>query len=120
MEVDTLLPGERVVRVLERVVAEHGKPAEIVVDNGPEFTSLVLDRWARENGVTLQFIQPGKPTQNCYIGSFNGRFRDEYLNENWFVNVVDARRRIGEYRREYNEDRGHSALGRLTPAGSGR
>lgn len=116
MEVDSSLPGERVVRVLERIVAERGKPAEIITDNGPEFTSLVLDRWAHENGVELHFIQPGKPTQNCYIESFNGRFRDECLNENWFVTVADARRRIGEYRREYNEDRGHSSLGRLTPA----
>jgi putative transposase len=116
MEVDTSLPGERVVRVLERIVAERGKPAEIITDNGPEFTSLVMDRWAHENGVVLHFIQPGKPTQNCYVESFNGRFRDECLNENWFANVADARRRIGEYRREYNEDRGHSSLGRLTPA----
>jgi len=99
MEVDTSLPGQRVVRVLERIVAERGKPAEIVMDNGPEFTSLAMDRWAHENGVELHFIQPGKPTQNCYIESFNGKFRDECLNENWFVNVADARRRIENYRR---------------------
>lgn len=116
IEVDTSLPGQRVVRVLERLSVERGKPAEIITDNGPEFTSLVLDRWAHENGVELHFIQPGKPTQNCYVESFNGRLRDECLNENWFVSVADARRRIETWRREYNEDRGHSALGRLTPA----
>jgi len=115
IEVDTSIPGERVARVLERIAAERGVPTEIITDNGPEFTSLALDRWAHGNGVKLHFIQPGKPTQNCYVESFNGRFRDECLNENWFVSLVDARERIEDWRNDYNENRGHSSLGRLTP-----
>jgi transposase InsO family protein len=95
MEVDTSLPSQRVVRMLESIVAERGEPTEIITDNGPDFTSLAMDRWAHENGVVLHFIQPGKPTQDCYVESFNGRFRDECLNENWSANVADARRRIG-------------------------
>lgn len=116
IEVDTSLPGERVVRVLERIAARRGCPTEIITDNGPEFTGLAVDRWAHTNGVKLHFIQPGKPTQNCYVESFNGRFRDECLNENWFVSLWDARTRIEAWRREYNEERGHSSLGRLTPS----
>jgi len=116
IEVDTSIPGQRVVRVLERIVSERGEPAEIITDNGPEFTSLAMDRWAATSGVKLHFIQPGKPTQNAYIESFNGRFRDECLNENWFASLADARRRIEDWRKDYNENRGHSSLGRLTPA----
>jgi putative transposase len=75
-----------------------------------------LDRWAHANGVKLHFIQPGNPTQNCYVETFNRRFRDECLNENWFVSLGDARRRIEEWRRDYNEMRGRSSLGRLAPS----
>lgn len=116
IEVDTSISGERVARVLERIVRERGGPSEIITDNGPEFTSLAMDRWAHGNGVKLHFIQPGKPTQNCYVESFNGRFRDECLNENCFLSLGDARRRIEDWRRDYNEVRGHSSLGRMTPA----
>ena len=116
IEVDTSIPGERVVRVIEKIAATRGLPAEIISDNGPEFTGLAMDRWAHTNGVKLHFIQPGKPTQNCYVESFNGRFRDECLNENWFVSLGDARRRIEDWRRDYNEVRGHGSLGRQTPS----
>jgi putative transposase len=116
IEVDTSLPGERVVRAIERIAAIRGLPTEIITDNGPEFTGLAMDRWAHANGVKLHFIQPGKPTQNCYVESFNGRFRDECLNENCFLSLGDARRRIEDWRRDYNELRGHSSLGRMTPA----
>jgi putative transposase len=73
--------------VLDRLVAERGAPDLIVMDNGPEFTSRALDAWAYERGVRLHFIQPGKPTQNCFVESFNGKFRDECLNENWFGDI---------------------------------
>ena len=116
IEVDTSLPGERVVRVIEKVVEQRGLPSEIISDNGPEFTGLVMDRWAYERGVQLSFIQPGKPTQNAYIESFNGKLRDECLNENWFVSLRDARQRIESWRRDYNEVRPHSSLGHRTPS----
>lgn len=115
IEADRSLGGERVCRVLDYLAWERGLPEEIVVDNGPEFTSLALDRWAHENGVVLRFIDPGKPVQNCYIESFNGKFRDECLNENWFVNLADAKRKIEAYRVDYNTVRPHSSLGNLTP-----
>ncbi|KVO22198.1 hypothetical protein WJ73_33285 [Burkholderia ubonensis] len=91
-------------------------PASITVDNGPEFAGKVLDAWAYEAGVTLSFIRPGKPVENAYIESFNGRFRDECLNEHWFVSMRYAKRLIEEWRVEYNTERPHSSLGYLTPA----
>ncbi len=93
----------------------RGLPEEIVVDNGPEFTSLAMDKWAHENGVSLHFIDPGKPVQNCYFESFNGKFRDECLNEHWFVNLAYARRKIEDWRGDYNTFRPHSSLGNLAP-----
>jgi len=84
--------------------------------NGPEFAGKVLDAWAYEAGVTLSFIRPGKPVENAYIESFNGRFRDECLNEHWFVSMRHARQLIEEWRIEYNTERPHSSLGYLTPA----
>jgi len=116
IEVDTSLPGVRVARVLDRVIAERGaKPDEIRLDNGPELTSKALDQWAYENGVRLRFIDPGKPVQNAYIESFNGRLRDECLNEHWFLTMAHARETIEEWRTDYNQRRPHSALGNLTP-----
>jgi putative transposase len=116
IEVDTSLPGIRVARVLDRVIAERGAaPAEITLDNGPELTSKALDQWAYENGVRLRFIDPGKPIQNAYIESFNGRLRDECLNEHWFLTLTHARQIIEEWRTDYNQRRPHSALGNLTP-----
>ena len=116
MVVDHSITGEHVVRVLERAAQFRGLPAAIRTDQGPEFTSTALDQWACRNSVELKLIQPGKPTQNAYVESFNGKFRDECLNEHWFVTLADARARIGIWRREYNEWRPHSSLGDLTPA----
>jgi putative transposase len=116
IEVDTSLPGMRVVHVLERIIATRGCPGTIVLDNGPELTSKVLDQWAHERGVHLRFIDPGKPIQNAYTESFNGRFRDECLNEHWFLGLRDARQIVEEWRQDYNHQRPHSALGYATPA----
>ena len=88
---------------------------KIIVDNGPEFLSRVVDQWAYENEVKFHFIEPGKPTQNAYIESFNGKFRDECLNQNWFLSLNDARRIIEEWRVDYNTARPHSSLGYQTP-----
>ena len=107
IEVDTSMGGSRVVRVLERLAAQRGLPASIVMDNGPEFTGKALDAWAHASGVKLHFIRPGKPVENAYAESFNGRFRDECLNENWFTNLLDARTTIETWRRHYNEERPH-------------
>jgi putative transposase len=116
IEVDTSLTGRRVVAVLERLADTRGLPQSITVDHGPEFEGQVLDAWAFERGVQLAFIRPGKPVENAYVESFNGRFRDECLNENWFVTMAQARRVIEHWRCEYNDERPHSRLGYLTPA----
>jgi putative transposase len=115
IEVDTSLPGARVVRVLERLAKTRGLPKEIIVDNGPEMIGKALDQWAWRYGVRLHFIDLGKPSQNAFIESFNGRFRDECLNENWFLDIHDARRIIEAWRIDYNSSRPHSALGYATP-----
>lgn len=109
------IPATGVIAVLERLRAERGLPATIVTDNGPEFTSQALDAWAYARGVTLEFIQPGKPVQNAFIESFNGTFRDDCLNQHWFPSLDDARRTIEGWRKDYNENRPHSSLGSLTP-----
>ena len=116
IEVDSSLPGARVVRVLERICTERGYPESISVDNGPEFICTALDKWAFEHGVELRFIQPGKPTQNGHIESFNGRFRDECLSEAWFPTLARARAEIEIWRIDYNTARPHSSLGDMTPA----
>jgi len=116
IEVDTSIGGERVARVLDRVIAGRGaQPEEIVMDNGPELTSRALDQWAYERGVRLRFIAPGKPVQNAFIESFNGRLRDECLNLNWFFGVGDARQIVEAWRLDYNQARPHGSLGGLTP-----
>jgi putative transposase len=115
IETDTSLGGERVVRVLDDVVAQRGKPQVIQIDNGPEFRSKALDVWACQNGVKLHFIEPGKPTQNGLIESFNGRFRDECLNQEWFSSLKEARQLIEAWRVGYNSKRPHSSLGYLPP-----
>jgi len=115
IEVDTSLPGLRVVQVLERVAQERGLPEAIQVDNGPEFISKAVDQWAYANGVALHFIDPGKPVQNAFIESFNGKFRDECLNQNWHTSLGDARRIIEAWRMDYNSVRPHSSLRYLTP-----
>jgi len=115
IEVDTSLSGFRVCRVLDRLVADRGHPARIITDNGPEFTSKVLDRWAYEHCVELQFIQPGKPVQNAFVESFNGTFRNECLNEHWFISLQEAKELIEAWRVDYNTERPHSSLGGKTP-----
>jgi putative transposase len=115
LEVDQHIKGEDVVRVVEQIKAMRGMPNFIRVDNGPEFISKELDKWAYENKVTLDFSRPGKPTDNAYIESFNGSFRDECLNINWFLSLDDAREKIEEWRRDYNDWRPHSSLDNLTP-----
>jgi putative transposase len=115
IEVDSSLPGLRVVRVLERLAQERPLPALIVCDNGPEFTGRALDAWAYARRVQLHFIRPGKPIENAFAESFNGRLRDECLNENWFADLPEARTTIGAWRIDYNEVRPHSALGNRTP-----
>jgi putative transposase len=115
IEVAKSIPGERVVRILDRIALERGYPQRIVMDNGPELAGRALDEWAYQNGVELHFITPGRPVENAYIESFNGKFRDECLNEHWFSTLEDARRTIEEWRRDYNEERPHSALGGLPP-----
>ena len=115
IEVDTSLPGLRVVQVLERLASTRGRPGTISVDNGPEFAGRALDEWAHRHGVTLQFIRPGKPVENAYIESFNGRLRDECLNVHWFLSVADARRQIEAWRIGYNVARPHSGLAGRTP-----
>jgi len=107
--------GCEVVEVLERVMKEHGRPGTIRVDNGPEFISKDVDLWAYWNHVTLDFSRPGKPTDNAYIESFNGRFRQECLNEHWFLSLDDTRDKVEAWRKHYNQERPHSALGNVTP-----
>ena len=104
------------IRTLFRITAKRGAPKTIRVDNGPEFISKALDLWACANGVTLDFSRPGKPTDNAFIESFNGRLRDECLNANWFLSLDDARSKIEAWRRDYNEVRPHTSLGWMTPA----
>jgi len=116
IEVDTSLPAARVVRVLERVIGVAGKPESIRIDNGPEFVSQLLEGWAAQHQIALDFTTPGKPTENGHIESFNGKFRDECLSQQWFVSLADARRIIEQWRIDYNTVRPHSALGTLTPA----
>lgn len=116
IEVDSGIRGEQVVEAVSRITAVRGAPRSIRVDNGPEFVSKALDRWAYENGVTLDFSRPGKPTDNAFIESFNGRLRDECLNVHWFLSLADAQAKIEAWRRHYNESRPHTSLGWLTPA----
>jgi putative transposase len=115
-ELDMSLPGSRVARVLDQIAFERGGfPEVITVDNGPEFTGRVLDAWAYEHHVHLHFIDPGKPVQNAYIESFNGRVRDECLSEHWFTGLGEARDIVDAWRLDYNIIRPHSARGNLTP-----
>ena len=116
LEVASSIPGARVVRVLDAIAAVRGYPFEMIVDNGPEFTSRALDQWAHRHGVKLHFIRPGKPMDNGYIESFNGKFRDEFLSEHWFESIAEAAEKAEAWRVDYNEQRPHQSLGRRTPA----
>lgn len=109
------ISGDQVARTLNGIAAFRGYPKAVRTDQGPEFTGKALDQWAYQNGVELKLIQPGKPTQNGYIESFNGKFRDECLNEHWFRDLAHAREEIRHWRLDYNEKRPHSSLGYMTP-----
>lgn len=115
LEVDTSLPGRRVVRVLDRLLNARDCPQRLVLDNGPELISRALEEWAHQHAVTLHFIDPGKPIQNAHCESFHGRLRDECLNEHWFLGLADARQIVETWRQDYNQKRPHSALGYQTP-----
>ena len=116
IEVDTSINGVRVTNVLSRIAMARGLPNIIKVDNGPEFIGKALDAWAYERGVQLHFSRLGKPVDNRFIESFNGRLRDECLNDNWFMSLPSARDIIEEWRVAYNTERPHSSLDDLTPS----
>jgi len=113
--VDLLIPGARVVRFLDDLALLYGLPEEIVLDNGSEGTSRAMFEWWQKTGVRLRFIEPGKPVQNAFVESFNGRFRDECLNQHWFRSIGHARQEITLWRHHYNTERPHSALGYKSP-----
>jgi putative transposase len=115
LEVDTSFASRRVTRVLDEVIARRGRPRRLVMDNGSELTSRHFLSWGTEWKLELAYIQPGKPVQNAYIESFNGKLRDECLNVNWFRNLWQARVRVEAWRKEYNSARPHSSLGYRTP-----
>jgi len=110
------IAGIQVTRILESIAFFRGYPATIRTNQGPEFTCRALDQWAFEHGDELRLIQPGKPEQNGFNESFNGRFRDECLNENWFSNILHARKIINNWRQDYNDSRFHSSLNYQTPS----
>jgi len=114
--VDTSISGVRLARYLDELALTRSLPASIVMDNGPELTSKAMFFWAQKTDVKLCFIQPGKPTQNAFVESFNGRFRDGCLNQHWFRSLDDARQIINEWRKHYNNERPHSSLGYQSPA----
>jgi putative transposase len=116
IEVDTNLPAARVLRVLDRIVAWRGLPAKLRMDNGPELISVLLADWAEKNGVALEFIQPGKPTQNSYIERFNKTYRQEVLDFYLFKSLSEVKEITENWLRQYNEERPHESLGDLTPA----
>lgn len=114
--VDTSISGHRMTRYLDELKSQRGLPQTIVMDNGPELTSKAMFFWGKANGVRLHFIQPGKPTQNAFVESFNARFRDGCLNQHWFKDLTEARGIIEQWRTHYNEVRPHSSLGYQPPA----
>ena len=115
LEVDTGFSSQRVTRSLEQIIEDRGTPQCIRCDNGPELTSRHFLSWCEEQKIQLIHIQPGKPTQNSHVESFNGRLRDECLNANWFRHLADARGKITQWKDEYNRERPHSSLGYRTP-----
>ncbi|GHB12660.1 hypothetical protein GCM10007159_38620 [Modicisalibacter luteus] len=115
IHVDGSIVAADVVEVMTRLNETGRQPARVRVDNGPEFISRVLDCWAYKQGVTLDFSRPGKPTDNAFVESFNGKFRAECLNTHWFLSLDDARQKIETWRQDYNQVRPHSSLGWLTP-----
>ena len=116
IEVDQQLRGEDVVKVMERLRHQRDLPQRIQTDNGSEFISMAMDRWAYDHGVIMDYSRPGKPTDNPFIESFNGSFRDECLNTHWFLSLDDARQKIESWRVDYNHFRTHSSIGDVPPA----
>ena len=114
--VDLSISGETVSRLLTMLVNERGQPSSIVCDNGSEFTSKAMFFWAKQSGIKLAFIQPGKPTQNAFVESFNGKFRASCLNQHWFRTLDEARDEIEMWREHYNHVRPHSALNYMPPS----
>ena len=112
---DFSISGARLARYLDELALSHGLPEEIVLDNGPEGTSKAMFAWSERTGVALRFIEPGKPVQNAFVESFNGRCRDECLNQHWFWTLRHAREEIEAWRVEYNTERPHSSLAYKTP-----
>lgn len=115
LEADISLSGQRVVQVLERLRREGHLPRSLRTDNGPEFTGRALNEWAQKHGVRLEYSRPGKPTDKGFVESFNGRLRDECLNQNIFVTLAETRRILEEWREDYNGNRPHGALGWQSP-----
>jgi putative transposase len=115
IEVDTSLSARRVIRTLDRIIEQRGKPLSVRTDNGPEFTSKDLELWAKEKGITIQFIQPGKPMQNGYIERFNRLYREAVLDAYLFFDLYQVKQLTEEWMIEYNQRRPHEALGNLTP-----
>jgi putative transposase len=115
IEVGQRMRAENVVEVCNRLVAQRGKPKRVFVDNGSEFSGRMFDLWAYHHGVRIDFSRPGKPTDNCFIETFNGSLRDECLNVHWFETLEEAKVRIEAWRRDYNESRPHQALRDQTP-----
>ena len=116
LEVDQRFPADAVTRVLDQAIWAYGRPKVITCDNGTEFTSNHFDQWAYKRGIEIDFIAPGRPMDNGFIESFNGKLRDECLNLHWFESLIEARRLMGRWRIEYNETRPHSSLGNRAPA----
>lgn len=116
IEVERAISGHGVARVLDRLARVRGLPEAIRTDNGKEFCGKAMLAWSHARGIRLRLIEPGKPNQNAYVESFNGRLRDECLNEHWFTHLLQARTLIEQWRREYNEERPKKALGGLTPS----
>ncbi len=115
MEVSTSISGAHVTRVLDQLIELRGKPESLLTDNGPEFTGSALDAWTYKCNINHEFIEPGKPNQNAYVESFNGKVRDECLNEHWWLTVDHARNAIEDWRNDYNTVRPHSSLNNQTP-----
>ena len=115
IEASPSIRGKRVVEILETLQITRDLPQSIVLDNGPEFTGAALDRWSYVRNAKLDFIDPGKPVQNCFIESFNGRLRDECLNQHWFISIEDMQEKVEKWRQDYNQVRPHSSLGNMPP-----
>ena len=114
--VATSITGARLALFLDELGKAAATPEAVVCDNGPELTSKAMRFWSERSGAALNFIQPGKPTQNAFVESFNGKFRDSCLNQHWFKGLADVRRIVDDWRHHYNHERPHSSLGYSTPA----